>query len=379
LARNDRPRPLQAILAVAVGLALGSASTATAAGTDQIWPKGAKNPIRATIVEESIEGIKTVSGATFSPLAIDKVIYADTPAAFREGLAHYQSGRYDEAIKYFESAMRLPNVRKFWLQPACLYYIGLCHLEGGTDLPKAEKAFNDLLSQWPKSRWLPNTLLALGRVHLANKAYQKAYAQFQKLADLAAKDSSWQEWLLRALLWQGRCLLEEKNYTRALAILRKVTTADPTRYGDLVIQAKTAEATVYVRRGDYDKGAALLEGLIREIGPRVAKEINTGSGDRMQLTEAQCYNALGHCYLKRATRTNKPDDYREALLAFLWTVVLHSQFPAEHAEALYHAAECFEKLKQNRRATELRNELAERYPDSPFTRKLQPAKKENAR
>jgi len=379
LARTDQPRPLQAILAVALGMALGSATPGRAGAADQIWPKGATNPIRATIVEESIEGIKTVSGATFSSVAIEKIVYGDTPAAFREGVAHYQSSRYDDAIKYFESAMRLPNVRKFWLEPACLYYIGLCYLEGGLDLSKAEKVLNDLLSQWPKTRWLPDALLALGRVHLAKKSYQKAYAVFQKLADLAAKDSSWQEWLLRAFLWQGRCLLEEKNYTRALAVLQKVTTADPTRYADLAIQAKTAEATVYVRRGDYDKGAALLEKLIREIGPRVAREINAGSGNKMQLTEAQCYNALGHCYLKRATQTNKPDDYREALLAFLWTVVLHSQFPAEHSEALYYAAECFEKLKQNSRATELHNELAERYPDSPFTRKLQPAKKENAR
>ncbi len=367
------------MLALGLGLALGSAGLARASAPDQIWPKGATNPIRATIVEESIEGIKTVSGATFSPAGIEKIIYGDTPAAFREGLTHCQSGRYEDAVKYFESAMRLPNVRKFWLEPACLYYIGSCHLESGTDLEKAEKTLNELLTKWPKTRWLPDALLALGRVHLAKKSYQKAYARFQKLADLAAKDSSWQEWLLRAFLWQGRCLLEEKNYTRALAVLQKVTTADPTRYGDLVIQAKSAEATVHVRRGDYDKGAALLEKLIREIGPRVAREIHAASGNKMQLTEAQCYNALGHCYLKRATHTNKPDDYREALLAFLWTVVLHSQFPAEHAEALYYAAECFEKLKQHSRATDLHNELAERYPDSPFTRKLQPAKKENAR
>ena len=374
--RADRSRPLRWVLAGA--LALWAVASARAGAPDRIWPRGAKNPIVATIVEETIDGIKTAGGAGFSPVAIEKIEYGDAPAAFREGVTHYESGRYEDAVKYFESAMRLPNVRKFWLRPACLYYMGLCYLESRSDLAKAEKTLTDLLAEYPKTRWLPDALLALGRAYLAAKNYQKAYAQFDKLAKLATA-RSWERWALRAYLWEGRCLLEEKNYDKALATLRKVTTADPTRYGDLVIQAKTAEATVYVRKGDYKKGADLLRKLIREIGPKVAKEINDGSGNRMQRTEAQCYNALGQCYLKQAAKTNNPDDYREALLAFLWTVVLHSQFPTEHAEALYYAAECFKKLKENSRATELLNELLERYPDSSFARKLQPAKKESAK
>jgi len=377
LSRGHQPRPLGLLLVVALGLALRAAAPAQAAATDQIWLKGNPNPIRATIVSESLDSIKTL-GPAFSPAGVEKIIYGDTPAAFREGITHYETARYDDAVKYFESAMRLPNVRKFWLEPACLYYIGLCYLESGADLGKAEESLTELIGMGTKTRWLPDARLALGRVYLAAKNYKKAYAQFEELAKLATQHS-WEERLLRAYLWQGRCLLEEKNYTRALAVLQKVTTADPDRYGDIVVQAKTAEATVHVRRGDYEKGAELLEDLIREIGPKVAKEINDGSGTKMQRTEAQCYNALGQCYLRKATQTNKPDDYREALLAFLWTVVLHGQFPADHAEALYYAAECFEKLKQNSRATELRNELAQRYPDSPFTEKLQPAKKEKAR
>jgi tetratricopeptide (TPR) repeat protein len=90
----------------------------------------------------------------------------------------------------------------------------------------------------------------------------------------------------------------------------------------------------------------------------------------MQRTEAQCYNELGQCYLLQGAKSGKKDDLREALLAFLWNVVLHSRLRAEYTEALFNAAVCFEKLGERPRAAELRNELLKSFPESPQARKL---------
>ena len=247
----------------------------------------------------------------------------------------------------------------------------------------AEARFKELLDKHPKTRFLPDAYLGLGRVQFVAKKYDAALAQFDKLASLAVV-KHWDEWLYVSLLWKSRTFLEQKNYPEALKTVKKVVdSADPQRHGDIVVEARTVEATIYVRTSRYDRAAELLRGLIKSVGQKVAVEIERG-GDRMQRTEAQCYNALGQCYLKQAEKTKKELDYREAVLAFLWTVVLHQQRPAEHAEALYHAAICFDKLDQRRRATELRNELADKHPDSPYARMVQSpgaaaAKKESAK
>ena len=353
---------------------------------DKIFQKGAVKPLLVRITAESIDGIKAGS-AEFNPIGIARIEYADSPHSFNEGVEHHKLGRYEEAIRFFEAAFRSDArvVRHFWLHPACRYYIALCYLEDGSDLAAAEAKFRELLTNHPTTRWLPEAMLGLGRVQFEAKKYDGALTEFEQLSAKAVQ-KNWEEWLYRSYLWKGRTLLEKKDHPAALASVRKITeaAAGNPRYKDIVIQAKVIEATIHVRSGDYKRAAGQLRALIKEIGPAVGKEIEGGTDSRMRRTEAQCYNALGHCFLKQAAQTKKEDDYREALLAFLWTVVMHQRLPAEHAEALNYGATCFEKLKDRSRATQLRNELAERYPDSPYVRKLgtpgtAASKKENAK
>lgn len=374
MGRTSRLRPtrlaagsLLALLAAASGLWAG-----TITGGDVIHRKSGGDPIRGVIVAESVDGIQLSGGAVTIPiLGVASIDYYDRPEAFRLGNDRRQQGLYQEAVKYYETAAKTPNVREFWIKPACLYYAGMCLLEEGTDLAAAGAKFQELLDQFPKSRYRYDALLALGRVHLAAKKHDQAIAQFKKLAEELATRNGWEEWLGTAYLWQGYTYLDADKPELAQQAAKKALDVAPDPKSDLAIQARKIQAMVLLKQGEPEKAIKLLDELIRSIAARVAEEIDRGGTEvRWQRTEAQCYNSLGQAYLKLNAKSKKEEDLRQALLAFLWTVVLYprAQFAAEHEEALYYAADCFEKLKQKARATELRNELSTTYPDSPYNR-----------
>jgi len=363
---------------VAVFFSVASAGTYR----DQIYQKGREGkPIVAEVVEESIDGIKTRSKLSFNPAGISRVEYSDAPQGFIEGERHREQGRYDEAVRYYRSALDGKLGRRFWVEPQCRYWIAVCHLEGG-ELDKAAAAFKELLGKHPKTRLLPDALLARGRVDYAGKKYAAAATRFGELA-LRAASSNWgEEWNYRALLWKARSLHKGKKADLALKTTETVvqSTKGEKRHQDISIEAETLEATIYVDEKRFKEGAELLRGLIKRIRHRVADELKAGSGTRMQRTEARCYNALGKCYLEQSAQTKDRGDVLEAWLWFLRTVCLYQTLHDEHAEALYYAALCFEKLggtdeqkRQNRkRAEELRNDLTGKHPDSPYARKIAP-------
>jgi outer membrane protein assembly factor BamD (BamD/ComL family) len=54
--------------------------------------------------------------------------------------------------------------------------------------------------------------------------------------------------------------------------------------------------------------------------------------------------------------------------------IVHSSVPDDHAEALYNLVELWEKTNNPERARDARQELETTYPDSPWSKKLKPAK-----
>jgi tetratricopeptide (TPR) repeat protein len=359
--------------------ALLVAATATAGQvTDRVWLKGGKDPQVTQITKESLDGI-TAGNIVFPITGIVRIQYGDAPFAFREAEQHRDQGRYDEAIRLYETALKDQVCKRpWWLHPNCKYKIALCHLEAD-ELDDAEKTFRSVISEHAESRWVLDAMLGLGRVQFDRKKYANAITQFDELAQLAARKNL-EEWQLRASLWKARALREDKRTDDALSLIQKIVKAPQgSRYQDIVTAARTEEAVIYMAQGKYKEAVDLLQKLIQDVAAAVAEEVNEGGDTRAQRIEAVCFNTLGHCYLqqgnKKADAKDKEGLYYEALLSFLWNVVLYQRLPAEHAEALYYAAECFDKLDQRTRATELRNELVQRYPDSTFARKIRPETK----
>jgi len=375
-------RAALSLLVLAAAAVQATAGAAAPAGADKIWQKGKDTPLRGVITKESVEGIQIGGQVTIPIVSIARVDYYDAPDAYRRGHDRLQQGLYADAIKYFEAASRNQLARKFWLEPACLYYAGLAYLEDASDLAKAEAKFKELLEKHPKTRFLPDALLGIGRAQYKSGKYNAAIAQFKKLASLAEGKPGWESWLATAHVWQARSYLELKRFDDAQRSVRRALDAAPDPKSDMAIQARTVQAMVLLKQDKPKEAIALLNELLQTIAPRVADEVDKGASEvRMQRTESQCQNALGRAYLQLYAKSKKEEDLRSALLAFLWTVVLYprSQFAAEHAEALYSAAQCFQKLKQRRRATDLLNELSEKYPDSPYTRMLSAGKASTSR
>jgi len=343
--------------------------------TDRIWLKGRKEPHLGQISGESIDGVK-VGLATFSITGIVRIQYGDAPFAFREAEQHREQGRYEEATRLYETALRDKLMqRRWWLDPNCKYKIALCHL-GQDEYDDAVKAFQKVLGEHKDSRWTPDAILGLGEVYFEQKKYNNAIQQFDALAKLAAA-KNFEEWQLRATLWKAKALRANKNPDDALRLIQQIVdTGQGGKYGDIVIAARTEQAVILMAKGQNNKAVDLLQKLIQEIAPSVAQEIGDGSETRNQRIEATCFNTLGRCYLQMASKAGdakkKESLHYEALLSFLWNVVLYQRLPAVHAEALFYAAQCFEKLNQRTRATELRNELVQRYPDSTFARQVRP-------
>ncbi|MFW6107239.1 MAG: tetratricopeptide repeat protein [bacterium] len=350
-----------ALLAAALGPAPAEAQRQV---SDRIYLKGRGEPLPAVeITAESIDGIET-RGPDLAATQVERIEYADAPFAFKEAHRMRQLGRYDEAIVLYKSALRAPEgtVRRFWLEPNCRYYIALCHLEAG-ELDEAEAAFKELLGKHPKTRFLPDALLAQGRVQYDKKNYDEAVRRFDDLARRADAEK-WAEWKYRAYLWKGRALLAADQHAQALdAVAKIVGQPEAQKYEDVYTQARTVEARVYQLKGEFDRAIRLVSRLIDDIAPAVAREVQSGTESAMQRTEAQCKNTLGYCYMakaeKAADEAAKKKFLKDARLAFLWTVVLYPNLTDERIEALKNAAECFEKLGDRRRASELRNELEE--------------------
>jgi len=347
---------LSILLAVCASGALAGATL-----SDRVYVKGQAEPTISQVTQDNIDGVKLARGPGFPASGVDRIEYADAPAAYRSAVLHQQQGRFEEAIQLYKNALRSTTARKFWLGQYCRYNIAQCYLEMGA-LDPAAKAFKELLDTDKKTRFQPNAMLAAGRVEFERDAYPAAVAKFDELAG-----KGWEEWKHRANLWKSKALLADKKYSEALRAAQGVVSgASRTKYPGIIVRARAVEALVRVDKGDYAEGEKLLKKLIDDIAPKVAAERSGGAETAMQRIEAQSKNALGQCFLKKALRTKKPDDYRAARLAFLWTVVLYSNFHEERAEALYYGAKTFEKLGDKDRAKELTTELAEQYPEAKF-------------
>lgn len=363
-----KPAPTLAALLLVAAFA---SSALAVERRDKIYYRGKEKPTMFTIARETIDGITARDGATISAVGVVRIDYWGPGESFEDAENARQGRRWKEARDAYRRALKSRNPRRELTTPACLFYIAECSLELG-EFDAADSSYKELLEKHPNTRYKPHAILGLGRRHFETERYAIAIERFQELEKLAESKTGWQEWLYEARLWQARAKLEQTGgHAAALQLVQKVLKADPRKYEDFLVQGRTVEAIAHVRAGRYDEAIRLLRKLTETIGAAVGREIAKGTGDRMQRTDAQCHNALGECYLRKSDAGEKEQNLKEALLAYLWTVVFYPHLDQEFNQARKSAAACFEKLggKENqKRAAELRRGMQADKPSETPTK-----------
>ena len=173
-----------------------------------------------------------------------------------------------------------------------------------------------------------------------------AIAGLQKIAD----DYAHLQWDLVAGSYLARAYIDSNNGAKALDICQKIIDVDPSAgyRGDL--------APTYWQALIKNNKGATLEKMLAKAAT---------SGDRFSSGSALIARGDA-CRAKEDT----PAAARQALVdGYLRVVLLYTD--AEVAarlrpEALYKAAQCFERIGQTARASDLRTELKGRYASSPW-------------
>ena len=161
------------------------------------------------------------------------------------------------------------------------------------------------------------------------------------------------QWDQKAGSYLAKAYLDANNAAKALETCKKIIAVDKTAgySGDL--------APTYWQALIKNNQASTLEQMLAKAA---------SSGDRF---------SSGSALIARGDSILAKDDSREgakkALVdGYLRVVLLYNDSevgPRIRPEALYKAAQCFEKYGQTSRASDLRSELKAKYPSSPWAAK----------
>ncbi|MFM7207715.1 MAG: hypothetical protein ACKO4T_13720 [Planctomycetaceae bacterium] len=226
-------------------------------------------------------------------------------------------------------------------------------LATGTDLARGQKLAADFVAAHPRSvhlyamqELLGDLLAAQGRPVDAARAYDALAGGPPAVAVRAATRKADLQFR------EGRFAEAQRGYEAAAkaaagikgkAGLRSVRQADLGRARCLISQERAADAVAAVSAilaGD-DADAATLGGV---------------------------FNVLG------AAQRALPGHEQDALIAFLTVDLVHNEVAEDHAEALFNLVELWEQVNFPERAREARQALETTYPQSPWTKRLRPAK-----
>lgn len=209
--------------------------------------------------------------------------------------------------------------------------------EAGKKLFAFEKAHRQSHHYFEACELLGDLLVALGK-------YPEAESYYEKLAT-----APWPDYKLRAQVLLGRTLVARQEYAKALSTLDEALAIEGT--GSLFEQQKLAarlgRAAVLAGSGKGDEAVKLVEEIIGKA-----------DAENLQL-HADAYLTLGKCHLAAGKK-------KEALLDFLHVDLLYARFAPAHAEALANLATLWTELDKPQRATQARNLLKEKYPESKW-------------
>ncbi|MDZ4774412.1 MAG: tetratricopeptide repeat protein [Planctomycetota bacterium] len=315
-----------------------------------------------------VKGDKTIA---WNDIAVDGISYANA-VSYQSARDQFVGGKFDDALKAFDELKAEKNVRPVFKQHA-LYYSAYINQRQGK-LDEALAGYKDLLTAFPKSRYLNETAENYANLFLAKKDAASGAKLLDTLSGDALTAGVDGSFSAAVNVQKGRLLEDQGKFAEAQAAFTVAEKA-PGVVPSVVSLAILGQGRCAVALGDKVKA----EGLFRKI-------VNSeGSGPIL----AGGWNGIGDLLLeegKGSGANKKPDTDKitDAMYCYMRGVVQYIPLPgessAEYERALASSAQCFEYLSQldtraeskaanKARAQARRDQLAREYPNSPYNSK----------
>lgn len=351
-------------------LAAGVLAGVSSAGeiTDTI--KRESSVIKCTVTEETYERVAYRSVGVTGEVKQCEVIgieWGDRSSDFIAAETSRLRGTWDDALAKYERALKNPLGRRFYVEPYCLYYIGICNQRLG-DLSEAEQSLLKVVNGHKKAKFFPHANIALGEICLVRGQFTKAAEYFTVVANSVDPDTGrpifCTDLTYRAKVGNAAALIGTKSYGKALSdlgtLIAELDAIDPGMAAD----ARLLKAEALVKDRKVEEGTKAYAELI----DKSIKAMNGGDEEaRLNMLIARCYNGLGDAHLLG----NGEERQSEALMEYLRVVaVFGPNVEFEYARALAGAAMCFDAIGQKDRAKELVGELKSSYPKYPGLEQL---------
>jgi tetratricopeptide (TPR) repeat protein len=197
----------------------------------------------------------------------------------------------------------------------------------------AVKAFNDLLSKEPDTKFLREAHLGLIGALRAKPDLVGASAAVKHAADEAKSKALGDEFSVQVDLQKAGLLEDQKKWPEAHS-----------EYSGLLKKADKFPNLAGIAR--LGMGRSIMNNKEIEKAKGYFLELSKSATTRFLLAGA--YNGLGDCAYKAAETSKKADDYREALLMYSRAGVLgfpgHGELTTEHERSIFLAGCCNQTL-----------------------------------
>lgn len=291
--------------------------------------------------------------------SVEKVFYQDTPPAYIDASNAMANGNYADAIQRFERIATNSSL-KDWVRMYALWDMATVYGRGVGDLPNAVATWERLQKQFPKSRFVPDAIISSGKALInlgkADEAKSK-FLELQRLPGLAESQKMLAKYYVIYIKQkQGEASGNKMLLNQAL-----------NEYKELLSQVENdsnlKQVATLARLGVGDCLLALEQyGEAQDYFQKIAD-----SGTEKAVL-AGAYNGLGRCYLAKR-------QWKDALIAFLRTVVLYDEVPEQTAMALVLAGDSYAYLRSGDdwrdRAKGLYRECMQKFPGTEYARKAE--------
>jgi len=274
-----------------------------------------------------------------------RVIIEGQPPQLTRARERFLEARYSDCVEELEKMNADPAGQKW--QPEADYLRAAVNAEislsgGSVTAQEAGQQINQFLTthsesylKFPAMEQLGKLLFAFGRLDNASKSF-----------DQLAK-SGWPKYQRIGTYWRGICEREKGDLDGAINVFKQMSSIQA---GDPELETWQLMAACQIARcqgesGDAKAAIASLRKIIKEENP-----------DNFNLF-ATAFNSLGSIYLKQNL-------LKEARTEFLKTELLYPTATNEHAEALHHLTKIWAQLNENDRATQAKERLKNRHPNS---------------